>query len=107
MPTPQEKLAYLRGSLDAEIDAITEKLPWYERTIIVLSIVVAATAGSIACGLVTLKTVGAALIPCVLALIALIAAVIKLFLARSSASKEADALEQKKAQMEALVAEME
>ena len=101
------KLQFLRGQLDSEIEAITGKFPWYEQILIVSALSVVIIGGSIACGFITVGSLGSATIPCVLALIALTTLLITLIIKHNGAADEADALELTAQQMEELVAEME
>jgi hypothetical protein len=107
MPTPEEKLAYLRGSLEEELDDITAKFPWWKKGLIVAGISVVVLSVGAACGLITLGTAGTAGVPCVVALVALVTLLINLVVENFAARDEADALERKSRQLEALVAEMQ
>lgn len=107
MATPKEKLEVLRKSLDVEIKDIMDKMPWYKTVAIWLSIGMSVGVMSAACGIITIGSAGSGLIPCAIAMGALIFVLIGLLVENLAADKEADALEKKAQQMEELVAEME
>jgi hypothetical protein len=102
-----QELQELRRSLDEEIQKITDKMPWYKQAWIYALITGAVVLATAACGVITIGTIGAGLIPCALAMLALITLLIGILTEHIAADEEANALERKAEQMEELVAELE
>lgn len=95
-----DKINYLRGSIDAEYDAIMDKLPWYTVAALVASAGIGATAMTIAC-------VGTLGLGCALAIVGYALALAAIFRAVIGATSEANELEVKADEMQELVDQLE
>ena len=106
MDTIRERIAFLQGSIDAEYDAILDKLPWWQVAVVIGALALSITTLVAVCGAMTVGT-GPGGLACIGAMLAVTIAMINWIVALGAGGREATALEEKNDKLEALVGELQ